>query len=378
MIPQRQTGALAAAVITVVAVAVNVVSHGYYYPERYDPSHAVVVAACFAVFLLTITWPQRRMRTTTAYEMSAQRIVLLLLCSFTILLLVRGLSTPILLIIVATTIPAQMGLSKAVLMISLWNVALFLIARFHWGWSTAQALLNTLPYLGFQMFAYSAARLAFREQTMRRNYELVNNHLLSTRKLLTHTTREQERLRLSRELHDLTGHKLTALGLRLQMLRNEVPAETRDKLDELHNLTRDITDDIRAVVSQLRRHDGIDLRQAVEDLAVLFPHVELHLEGFGDVRPASVDQAEAILRVVQESVNNATRHGHAQNLWIKLNRADQQIILTITDDGSHQGELTWGNGLLGIQERINELKGTFRVNNVLPQGLSLRIALPQA
>ena len=152
----------------------------------------------------------------------------------------------------------------------------------------------------------------------REDVAAVNAHLLATRSLLAESARDQERLRLSRELHDVAGHKLTALKLNLTALARDPALAERREVALSAQLADELLGDIRGVVRQLRLHEGMALEAAIRQLAAPLPRPRVHVAVAPDARVESVAQAEAVVRAVQEALTNAARHADAENVWVEL------------------------------------------------------------
>lgn len=253
------------------------------------------------------------------------------------------------------------------------NVALWIIAAMSWHMSRPSMFL--LAYIGFQLFAALTAWYARRSEKTANDLKQTNAHLLATRSLLEESARDHERLRLARELHDVAGHKLTALKLNLTALeRSDMGAQPQVKVAS--QLATELLDDIRGVVAQIRQHDGLDLRQALAQLIAPLPSPRIHLTVGDDARVDSVAQAETLLRVVQEALTNVVRHAHADNAWIDLKRDGDVVRLSIRDDGRGTLPLREGFGLEGMRERLASVGGTLAVSQASGGGLALDITAP--
>jgi len=203
----------------------------------------------------------------------------------------------------------------------------------------------------------------------------VNAHLLATRSLLDESARDSERLKLARELHDVAGHKLTALKLNLTALQREGGGHA--SVDSAAQLATELLADIRGVVAQIRQHDGLDIRDALTQLVAHLPAPpRIHLAIQDDARASSVAQAEALLRVVQEALTNSMRHSGARNVWVELAREGTQLRLRVHDDGRVALPLTEGFGLAGMRERLSQLSGRLDISRAAQGGLALDIELP--
>lgn len=207
-----------------------------------------------------------------------------------------------------------------------------------------------LSFGGFQIFAMITAHYARTAELATQQLAQVNADLLATRALLESTTRHGERLRVSRDLHDVVGHKLTALRLNLRALAGNIDDPSL-RLSE--SLTAEVLSDIRNVVSALRDTDGIDMETALRAMSRAFPRPSLQLK----IDPGTVvdDPAlsEVILRVCQEAMSNAAKHGVAEHIFVTLHPAS----LIVEDDGRVAMPLIEGNGLHGIRERVQAVGG---------------------
>jgi signal transduction histidine kinase len=196
--------------------------------------------------------------------------------------------------------------------------------------------------------------------------------------LLAETARDSERLRLSRELHDVAGHKLTALKLNLAALARDPRFATDEQVRLCSRLADELLADIRGVVMQMRQDEGLDLGAALQALATPFPRPSMHLQIEPQARVASLAQAEAVLRAVQEGLTNAVRHSQAHNLWVVLRRDGGNLRLDIRDDGRGAGDLSAGNGLRGMRERLEGVGGGLDVSRTDTGGVHLQAWLPVA
>ena len=239
-----------------------------------------------------------------------------------------------------------------------------------------RSLVSWLLYLGFQAFAALTSHYAESAERSREDVAAVNAHLLATRSLLAESARDQERLRLSRELHDVAGHKLTALKLNLTALARDPALGARREVALSAQLADELLGDIRGVVRQLRLHEGMALEAAIRQLAAPLPRPRVHVAVAPEARVESVAQAEALVRAVQEALTNAARHGDADNVWVELRREGERIALTVRDDGRGAGALVDGNGLTGMRERLAALGGGLSVGRRTEGGVALEAWIP--
>lgn len=285
-------------------------------------------------------------------------------------------TTPILLILLAAQLTDRFSapwLAVALLAVNLYFGGVLVGV---WGASLQSASLTLLGMGGFQLFAVMVLVYARKAERMAEDLKSVNARLLATRSLLGETARDQERLRLSRELHDVAGHKLTALKLNLRGLARRLDEDVAKEVDRATALADELLQDLRSVVRHLRETGGIDLAESLREVARPFPRprLELHLEEH--TRIPRAEQAETMLRVVQESLTNAARHGPAETLRVHLERKADRLLLSVEDDGRLSGEIRPGNGLTGMRERLAELGGSLEISKSKMGGLKLAACVP--
>lgn len=263
----------------------------------------------------------------------------------------------------------------------LWVLALNLILLGLWqhglGISWTRALLSLTQIFGFQIFAAMTAIYAHDSERGREQLAELNAELVATQHLLAESSRNDERLRLSRELHDVAGHKLTALKLTLRSLQRQDTTANAD-LELCLRLSDELLQDIRTVVSALRVHDGVDLAESLRAIARPFPGVTIRLNGMEHARTASMAHAGTLLRFAQEALTNAIRHGQAR--LIQINGASDQtgLSLHIEDDGKGRLPLREGNGIIGMRERLAELGGSIDIKELPARGLRISAHVPGA
>jgi signal transduction histidine kinase len=228
---------------------------------------------------------------------------------------------------------------------------------------------------GFQVFAFVMASLASREREARKQLTRAHTELLATRALLAENTRNQERLRISRDLHDTLGHHLTALSLQLDVASRLTDGKASEHVRQAHAITRLLLSEVRDVVSELRGRGGFDVGRAIRTLAAGSRTLAVHLDLPGVLE---VDERahDALVKCVQEVITNTTRHAEARNVWIVLTRADDGITLRAHDDGRGVKTVAPGNGLTGMRERFEALGGRVELRSSEGRGFEVHGFLP--
>jgi signal transduction histidine kinase len=258
------------------------------------------------------------------------------------------------------------------------NIGLAIAIIGFWPGQTRWLAVSFFAYASFQLFSGLLMRYARKAELMSERLQLVNAELISTRSLLEQSARDSERLRLSRELHDVAGHALTALKLNLGALARDPRQPDIERVQTCATLSDELLQSLRGVVRQMREHEGIDLSQAIAQLAAPFPKPKIEVDIAADARVDDMRQAEALLRTVQEGLTNAVRHSGATRLWLRLRREASEMLLEIRDNGRGPIDIAPGNGLCGMRERLEELGGSLSIDRGGEGGVRLSARLPAA
>ena len=340
---------------------------------RFTPREVTLLVAlmllAFAVFFILLsTMPNHRQRT---------RGVLLWLMAMAALIqiwLAPDLGTaPILLVIWVACTFSTWRPRTAIIAALLVDAVFYLLVRDS---GLTSPLTLVMINVGFQALAGLCVLYAVSAESSRDQLVLVNADLLATRALLADSARDAERLRVARELHDVAGHKLTAMRLNLRALATDPAFGQREEVRIAERLSGELLTDIRSVVHALRNEHGLDLETALRALAAPLPRPELALRIDDDVRVTDPGTAEALLRLVQEALTNAARHADANRLSVHLHREGAEVVLHMEDDGRIKGAMREGNGIAGMRERIAALRGRFELGTTPRGGLRIDARLP--
>lgn len=369
--PLREGALVAAAVVTWLAVAASAADL-----ERLAAGNArewwgaAALVAFLALFLGCMRLaPGPRAERIEAWVGVAMGVVAVVANLF----LLEGM-VGVLLVIVAAHLSYLWPPRRVLLVVLLFNLAFAATWLPHLPWN--RLLLLMLPLAGFQVFAALTAHYAVSAERSREALAHAHAGLLSTQALLDESARSGERLKLSRELHDVAGHKLTALKLHLARLRRDATLAGREEVEIASALADELLQDIRGVVGQLRADEGIDLRVALAALGTPFPATRVRVDVDPALRLDDLPLAEALVRVAQEAVTNAVRHGRAGTIEIHVARDAGAVVLTVANDGDRPVDLRPGNGLTGMRERVSALGGALDFGTDTPRGLRVTARLP--
>jgi signal transduction histidine kinase len=288
-------------------------------------------------------------------------------------LVCTGLETT-LLAVVAAQLGVYFRLSAGLLWLVAQTAALFwLRAQPSGGYASWAWIWCSLPFEGLALFtSYFAAS----EFEARCDLSRANAELHATRELLAESRRMAERARISREMHDLLGHHLTALSLNLEIARHHADGDPRSRIEKCQDLAKRLLDDLREVVGALRNEDSVDLPRILRPLTADIPRPQIHLNVPDNLKIQDPERAHALIRCIQEIITNAVKHARAENLWIEIVTGDHTLEVQARDDGQGADRIQEGQGLAGMRQRLEELGGRLDVQTWPKRGFRLTAVMP--
>jgi signal transduction histidine kinase len=250
----------------------------------------------------------------------------------------------------------------------------------------ATALLAIL--LGVGLAVLTGTRVQKLERESEERYREVARtreelHRLSARLV---AAQEEERRSLSRELHDEVGAAMSALLVELGTLASMIPPQNTEAQQQAQRVRRLAEANVGVV-----RNMSLLLRPSMLDDLGLAPALEwqaretarrtgikvkVDAEDVSDEMPD--EYRTCIYRVVQEALRNAARHSKASHVRVTVRRDERQARVTVADDGIGFHALEKGMGILGMEERVHNLGGTFHIESEPGRGTEISIVLPLA
>ena len=235
--------------------------------------------------------------------------------------------------------------------------------------------VQTIAYGGFQIFALTTTVALLTERHLRQRLALANTELRGARALLEATSRQGERLRIARDLHDLIGHHLTALSLHLEVADHVADGRAKLPVERARAIARLLLADVRGVVGDLRAHE-IDVVALLRAMVADLPRPIVHVDVPDALTAVDDERAQTVLRLVQEALTNALRHGEAEHVWIELREDAEALTVEVRDDGRGARRIEDGNGLRGMRERVAAVAGHLELASTPGQGFTVRAHVP--
>lgn len=322
-------------------------------------------------FLLAIQEPAAAISHTRRILLMGLQYVAVLI----IMLLMPFNFIAILIVMWSCQIPHYLSLRNSILLSPVWSLAIWLIPIFYW--QQDFAVLSAVLYWTFNLFALVMISSTIREKTAREAANELNRELMATQALLSEATKQAERVRIARNIHDLLGHHLTALTINLQVAARISEGEAQSKIQQCHDLAKLLLSDVREAVSEIREKSNLQLIKALHALVDNIPEMQVKLEYSQELQISNVMLADTLLRCVQEGITNTLKHGNASKFHVQLNQRQQTIHLLMQDNGQGKAKFIPGNGIKGMQERVAELGGILNVNQT-KQGFITMIELPES
>lgn len=226
------------------------------------------------------------------------------------------------------------------------------------------------------------------EEALRESEETL--HLLSINLL---TVQENERRRISAELHDELGQSLAALKLQVGALEKQlgydVPYTLQEECEELRQSINLIIENVRRLSRDLSpvALDDLGIDAALEYLITNFAklhEIEVSLDLIEINHLFSQAGQRLVYRIVQESLNNIGKHANATHVSIKIEKVKNRIFLIVKDNGTgfntmefqNRNKSESGMGLAAMAERVRILEGVIDINSEEGEGTTITVSLP--
>lgn len=256
-----------------------------------------------------------------------------------------------------------------------------------------EAFMVLLPFAaGYWFFGAFARAMASAEEARKESQRLLSELQTAHRQLQEYAAQveelavAEERNRLSREMHDTLGHRLTVAAVQLEGAQRLIPRDPEQAagmVETVREQVREALSELRATVATLREPLATDLTiiATLQRLVTSFDeatHLSVHLTLPDDLPLLPSAHRLALYRAAQEALTNVQRHAQAQQVWVNLLAQENCVALTISDDGVGFTDDTEeaAFGLRGMRERAVHLDGELQLDARVGGGAQVRFILP--
>lgn len=282
-----------------------------------------------------------------------------------------------LLFVLTTTMAAFFWPPRAIVALVVAQTVLVVVTGLLGAWSVTDLAVSAVVFGVSQVFGALVVFIVRSEAAARRELAVAHADQHAIAVQLEVTSREAERLRIARDLHDLTGHQLTALSLELEVaghLADE--GDVRNHVVRARTITKDLLGTVRAAVGEMRS-DSPSLERSLRELLAGVTGLEVHVE-FDVAEPLDMDRTLTILRCVQEAITNTLRHADARSVRVGVVHQDNGVRIVVADDGDGAGSFQPGHGLRGMRERFEVFGGRLEIDSTPGSGFTVTGWLPRA
>ena len=195
---------------------------------------------------------------------------------------------------------------------------------------------------------------------------------------------EQERLRITRDLHDSCGYVFVNISSMMDaaMSKQEISREEAEELFmQVRNMATNGLQETRKTLRAIRdlqepMESNISSIRKIRDIFMQVTGINIVIES-GNMQESYGPTINAIImRTMQEGLTNAVRHGHAKNVYIAFWEEKENLLMKIQDDGIGSSNIVKGIGLAGMEERLEEQGGALEVSVPKEGGFMLEIQIP--
>jgi two-component system sensor histidine kinase DesK len=184
-----------------------------------------------------------------------------------------------------------------------------------------------------------------------------------------------ERERIGRDLHDLLGHTLSLITLKLELSRKLFDRDNeaaRREVEEAEKVARHALAEVRSAVTGIR---ATDIAAELASARLLLESSQVHLDYGQPPTDLPVDIERGLSLILREAITNIARHADANAAKVEWLRERASVCMRISDDG-RGGIGSDGNGLCGMRERVRALGGTLAIESPRGQGTRLKVSVP--
>jgi signal transduction histidine kinase len=211
-----------------------------------------------------------------------------------------------------------------------------------------------------------------------------NQKLQEAAKNRGETAAKQERMRISRDMHDSCGYVFVNIVALMDAAESNGPKswnETEQIYETVRKLASKSLKDTRKTLHAIREIQNplettINILQDIKDLFQNVTGIKVHLDTGNLQHDYGLSINEVITPIMQEALTNAVRHGRATEISIWLWDDENNLVMTVKDNGVGSKKVLKGIGIAGMEERLGKIKGTLETATSVEGGFRLTITIP--
>ena len=237
--------------------------------------------------------------------------------------------------------------------------------------------LKQTPFIIITMIGVVLLPFTLYSKTRRENLE---GELLTAKERISELTVHEERQRIARDLHDTLGQKLSMIGLKSDLamrLIDKDPIQAKEELKDIRQTASIALKEVRELVANMR---AVRIEEELQRVEQILKAAQIKLRLIGDVNEIDMPIfAESVVSMcLKEAVTNVVKHSKANVCRIDFYQEEDEFVLIVQDNGTGYSptQITTGNGLRGMRERIEFLNGTIEVFN--DKGTTMKFHIPLA
>jgi signal transduction histidine kinase len=255
-----------------------------------------------------------------------------------------------------------------------------------WGSILLFLITQLLAYWGVTGMLYNLKTLEIEKEEVKQLNEklkLANLRLQEYAIEVEEVTISKERTRVAQELHDSLGHSLMALAMHLEFAKKicvAKPQNVEEVLEQSEKIAKSSINDLRKAVTLLNSEFEItDFDTSIEKLInnfYLVSNLKITYIKNISINDLSSLIKTSIYKTIQECITNSLKHGNATEINIKITATNENVEFIITNNGIGCNNIIKSNGLNGIENRINLLKGTVYYFSHNYLGFGIKVFIP--
>ncbi|WP_405175463.1 sensor histidine kinase [Paenibacillus sp. FSL H8-0261] len=240
------------------------------------------------------------------------------------------------------------------------------------------SIMFLVPFIVIMLIMPFGVRSMHQHQKLEKELDQANE-------VIKELVKREERMRIARDLHDTLGHTLSLITLKSQLVEKLVTKNTeraQEEAREIQRTSRAALRQVRELVSEMR---AISVAEELAETGEMLRTAEIALEVEGDISLEGVsDLTQNILSLcIKEAVTNIVKHSRADKCFIGVVKTAGEVRVTVKDNGIGlqngercNGELSDGNGMKGMAERLSLIDGSLSLSSEEGQGTTLIVMIP--